>query len=197
MMRSIPAARIAGIVMLLVLAACGGREDTQVAIAQEGAPSNTLNICAIFAERPQWRTHIETAALRYDMPVPVMMGIMWRESRFQQHASPGTTSAYGYSQAINATWDWYKDSSGNRSARRDRFADAADFVGWYMTQTVRQNGLATSDSFAHYLAYHEGHRGFSLGTYWQKEFLLNAASQVQVMTGVYELQLNGCPSRNA
>lgn len=190
-------ARLAGIVALLALAACGGKEPEQRAGAVDDAPSNTLNICAIFAEKPHWRTAMEASSRRYGMPIPVMMGIMWRESRFRQHASPGTSSAYGYAQAINATWDWYRDASGNRDAQRTNFADAADFVGWYMTQTVQQNGLAVTDSFAHYLAYHEGHRGFANGTYWQKEFLLNAAAQVQVMTGVYQLQLIGCPSRTA
>lgn len=196
-MRIIQFARLAGIAMLCALAACGGRGDSDSASRADAPPSNTFNICAIFDEKPQWRTHMEAAAARYNTPVHVMMGIMWRESRFRQHASPGTTSAYGYAQAINSTWDWYMDVTGNRHARRDNFADAADFVGWYMTQTVRQNGLATSDSFAHYLAYHEGHRGFTLGTYWQKEFLLNAAAEVQTMTGTYQLQLNGCPSRRA
>jgi len=196
-MRLSPFARMAGIAILSLLAACGGRDEGSVAQMRGDAPTNTLNICAIFAERPHWRSDVETASLRYGTPVPVMMGIMWRESRFQQHASPGTTSAYGYAQAINATWDWYKESSGNRNARRDNFADAADFVGWYMTQTGRQNGLDFTDSFAHYLAYHEGHRGFAQGTYWQKEFLLNAASQVQMMSGAYALQLNACPSRTA
>lgn len=191
-----PWTRIAGVLALCILAACGG-DDTRTSVRADDAPSNTLNICAIFAEKPHWRDSMQNASLRYGTPVPVMMGIMWRESRFRQHASPGTTSAYGYAQAINSTWDWYMDSTGNRHARRDNFADAADFVGWYMTQTVNQNGLPFYDSFAHYLAYHEGHRGFTLGTYWQKEFLLNAAAQVQTMSGTYALQLNGCPSRRA
>jgi hypothetical protein len=192
-----PWARLAGIAALYVLAACGGGDDTQTTARSDDAPSNTLNICAIFAEKPHWRSSVQAASQRYGTPVPVMMGIMWRESRFRQHASPGTSSAYGYAQAINSTWDWYKDATGNRRARRDNFADAADFVGWYMTQTVRQNGLAPHDSFAHYLAYHEGHRGFTMGTFWQKEFLLNAAAQVQTMSGTYALQLSGCPSRRA
>lgn len=195
-MRTIRFALPAAFAALLALAACGSRDEPAVSRADD-APSNTMNICAIFAERPHWRTHMEAASLKWGTPVHVMMGIMWRESRFRQHASPGTSSAYGYAQAINSTWDWYKDATGNRGGDRTNFADAADFVGWYMNQTALQNGLAFHDSYAQYLAYHEGHRGFTLGTYWEKEFLLRAASEVQTMSGVYALQLNGCPSRTA
>lgn len=185
-------ARLTGAGLLTVLVACTAPAPQTSAVRADDAPSNTMNICAIFAERPHWRDAIYSASARWNMPVDVMMGIIWRESRFRQHASPGTSSAYGYAQAINGTWDWYRDATGSSTARRDRFSDAADFVGWYMTQTVRANGLSPTDSFAQYLAYHEGHTGFSRGSYWEKDFLLRAATEVQTMSQVYRTQLNGC-----
>jgi len=41
------------------------------------------------------------------------------------------TSAYGYAQVIDETWDDYLDKAGSWGADRDEFADAADFIGWY------------------------------------------------------------------
>ncbi len=177
----------------LLLSACGGGREDVAAAPPDDAPPNTMNICAIFADKPHWRTHMEQASARWGTPVEVMMGIMWRESRFRQHASPGTSSAYGYAQAINGTWDWYRQDTGRHWARRDNFEDAADFVGWYTQLTSRKNGLSPTDSFAQYLAYHEGHSGFAKGSYWEKEFLLNAAQEVQTMTMVYQTQLAACP----
>ncbi|WP_316014414.1 transglycosylase SLT domain-containing protein [Roseobacter sp. HKCCA0434] len=188
--------RLAGAIALCLLAACG-RNEPEVArpIGNEIPPSNTLNICAIFAEKPHWRRDMEVASAKWGTPVEVMMGIMWRESRFRQHASPGTSSAYGYSQAINGTWAWYQDATGNHAGDRTRFSDAADFIGWYMNETLKQNGLSFYDSYAQYLAYHEGHNGFRRGTYWEKDFLLRAAGEVRTMVEVYRTQLNACPSR--
>ncbi|RED18501.1 transglycosylase SLT domain-containing protein [Pontivivens insulae] len=185
-------ARLTSAGLLTLLVACTAPAPQVATVGRDDAPSNLLNICAIFAERPHWRDAIYASSNRWGMPVDVMMGIIWRESRFQQHASPGTSSAYGYAQAINGTWDWYREATGQPNARRDRFSDAADFVGWYMTQTVRANGLSPTDSFAQYLAYHEGHTGFSRGTYWEKDFLLRAASEVQSISQVYRTQMNLC-----
>ncbi|MCP3430036.1 hypothetical protein NLF92_13935, partial [Alteromonas sp. LMIT007] len=45
------------------------------------------------------------------------------------------SSAYGYSQALDATWDEYRRAENRRTAKRDRIRDASDFMGWYMTQS--------------------------------------------------------------
>ncbi|MEM6678914.1 MAG: hypothetical protein AAF675_13695, partial [Pseudomonadota bacterium] len=104
------------------------------------------------------------------------------------------SSAYGYAQAIDSTWDWYREDSGNSGADRDDFEDAADFVGWYMAKTRRANGLPMTDAYSHYLAYHEGHTGYKRGSWQQKAWLKNAAGAVARQASRYRQQLDRCSS---
>ena len=75
------------------------------------------------------------------------------------------SSAYGYAQALEGTWDDYRRSTGRRGADRDDFADSSDFIGWYMHGANRVNGVAMHDAYNQYLAYHEGKAGFARGSY--------------------------------
>jgi len=175
----------------------GGRDRTD-------APSNQEDICAIFAERPEWRDATFAAAQKWGAPVPVQMAIIWRESSFRGDVRPGRTytlgfipnghvsSAYGYAQAIDGTWDWYRRDSGNADADRADFADAADFVGWYMAKSVVENGIGLHDAYNHYLAYHEGHAGHRRGSYQAKSWLMEVATKVAGRAVSYRGQLSGC-----
>ncbi|MEL6264883.1 MAG: lytic transglycosylase [Pseudomonadota bacterium] len=172
--------------------------------APEGPPRAQNDICAIFDQRPDWRAATVASAARWGAPVPVQMAIIWRESSFRAEARPPKTytlgviptgrlsSAYGYSQAIDGTWDWYREESGNRRADRTDFADAADFVGWYMAKTRDVNGLTMADAFNHYLAYHEGHTGYRRGSWRAKAWLKRAATQVEDQARRYDSQLARC-----
>jgi hypothetical protein len=51
------------------------------------------------------------------------------------------STAYGYSQALNGTWEEYQKSAGGRGAKRDRIEDATDFMGWYFDQTTERLGI--------------------------------------------------------
>jgi hypothetical protein len=44
------------------------------------------------------------------------------------------STAYGYSQALNGTWEEYQAAEGGRGAKRDDIEDATDFMGWYFTR---------------------------------------------------------------
>lgn len=80
-------------------------------------------------------------------------------------------------------------------ASRDRFADAVDFVGWYMNQTRSQNGVPLHDAERQYYAYHEGHGGYARGSHRAKGFLLTAAQEVKTQSARYAAQLRQCPIR--
>jgi hypothetical protein len=162
------------------------------------------DICSIFAERPNWREAAYEAALRWGAPVEVQMAIIWRESSFRAEAKPPKkyalwvipwgreSSAFGYAQAINSTWDWYRKETGNRGADRDDFDDAADFVGWYMAKTMVSNGVLMHDAFGQYLNYHEGHAGYRRGDWQSKNWLKQAATQVADRAVRYRGQLHRC-----
>ena len=133
-----------------------------------------------------------------------MMAIMHQESRFDATAKPARkklfgfipwfrpSDAYGYSQALGSTWTGYERSAGRYSADRDDFGDAIDFIGWYNDQSRRRNGIALNDTYNLYLAYHEGHGGYSRASYRKKSWLPDVARKVQRQANTYQGQLQGC-----
>jgi hypothetical protein len=170
-------------------------------------PRQVDNICSIFDEKRRWYEKALKSQKRWGSPISTMMAIMHQESRFRAKAKPPRTKilwiipgprksdAYGYPQAKDSTWAWYKKSSGKRGADRDEFGDAIDFVGWYNAQTHKKNGVRLNDTYSLYLAYHEGHGGFSRRTYKNKGWLKKVASKVARRADSYNRQLAGCEKR--
>jgi hypothetical protein len=133
-----------------------------------------------------------------------MMAIMHQESRFVAKAKPPRTkllgfipwlrpsSAYGYSQAKDSTWDWYQSASGNYGADRDDFDDAIDFIAWYNHTSVKRCGIRSDDTYHLYLAYHEGHGGFNRRSFKSKPWLKRVAQKVSARSSRYASQLAAC-----
>ncbi len=177
---------------------------TGCASNSEGPPSRADNACQIRYERPQWFRAMERTEQRWGTPVNVQLAALYHESRFRPRArTPRTyflgfiptgrvSSAYGYAQALDGTWDDYRRETGNRTARRDDFYDAADFMGWYMAQTSVKNQVPPDDAYNQYLAYHEGHTGYARGSHNGKSWLLNYAREVEARSEAYREQLATC-----
>ncbi len=167
-------------------------------------PQNPDNLCSIFREKDDWYDDAADARDEWGSPIPVMMSIIYQESRFQAKAKPPRkkilgfipgprpSSAYGYSQAKKTTWAEYKRNAGRYGADRDDFADAIDFVGWYNAQSAKRSGISRSDPYRLYLAYHEGHGGFNRATYRKKPWLMKVARKVESRAGRYRSQLAAC-----
>ena len=184
--------------LVLAIGSCGSSRT------YDGPPRAQNDVCQIFAERPDWRDATQASALKWGAPIEVQMAIMWRESSFRSEARPPKkyvagvipngriSSAYGYSQALDGTWDWYRKDSGNSGADRTDFEDASDFVGWYMSKTLRSNGIDMFDAYNQYLAYHEGHAGYRRGNWRNKAWLVRAARQVADQAVLYRSQLGRC-----
>lgn len=191
--------RLAAVAVALFVTACGGGSDDVV----RAPPTHQNDICAIFAQRPAWRDAVYASAHRWGAPVPLQMAIIWRESSFRSHVRPPVkfvsgvptghiSSAFGFAQAIDGTWDWYREETGNRDADRSDFDDAADFVGWYVAKSLTLNRIGMNDAFNQYLAYHEGHTGQRNGSYRAKPWLLDVAGDVAHQTARYRRQLRTC-----
>ena len=137
----------------------------------------------------------------------VQMATIYQESKFIGNARTPfrytlgvipmgrQSSAFGYSQALDGTWDEYLEETGNRRAKRDDIRDATDFIGWYMTQTVAETGVALGDAKNQYLAYHEGRAGYLRGTHNRKSWLLRISDEVAARAAIYDLQLKTCGKR--
>lgn len=167
-------------------------------------PANPQNVCSMFEERRSWYRAAERTHDRWGVPVHVTMAFIYQESSFQARARPERTrilwvipwkrpsTARGYAQALDSTWDDYRRETGNSSARRSSFSDAVDFIGWYNHHSVRRSQIPLYDARNLYLAYHEGHTGFNRGDYRGKTWLLNVADNVQANAVRYEQQYAGC-----
>lgn len=186
----------ASLVMLL-LASCGGRGNFS-------APRNLDDACAIIRERPQYMRALAATERRWGIPVHVLMATIYQESRFVGNArTPHTfalgvipmgrqSTAYGYSQALNATWEEYQDTAGGRRAKRDDIGDATDFMGWYMDTSSQKLGISKADAEAQYLAYHEGRSGYANESYLGKPWLVEVAAKVGARAEMYREQLTYC-----
>ena len=167
-------------------------------------PRQPENICAIFDEKRDWYDDASAAFKRWGVPVHLQMAIIYQESGYRENVRPPRTrllwvipwrrptSAYGYTQALDSTWDWYRRDSGNGWADRDDFDDATDFVGWYVAKSHSMIGLSKWDAYSNYLAYHEGQTGFKRGTYKRKAWLRKTAWRVKARADRYAAQLNRC-----
>ena len=91
----------------------------------------------------------------------------------------------------------YLRSTGSKLplASRVNFADAIDFTGWYINKTNKINGISKNDAYNQYLAYHEGHGGFKIKSYNNKEWLINTATKVDKRSKKYKQQLDQCKSQ--
>lgn len=170
-------------------------------------PTSVENACFIFEEKRDWyEASLETEE-KYGLPMQVQLAIMRQESSFRHDAAPPRvtvlgipmwwrqSSAYGYAQAKDGTWDWYIDKTGNYGADRDDYDDAVDFMGWYTTVSQQTLGISKWDAYNQYLAYHEGHGGWKRKTYNKKPWLLSVARKVDANARMYGEQLRGCRDR--
>ncbi|TAG25612.1 MAG: lytic transglycosylase [Rhodobacterales bacterium] len=183
--------------LLMFLASCGGG-------GSYSAPRQLDDACAIVRERPQYLRAMQATERRWGIPVHVQMATIHQESKFIGNArTPHTfalgvipmgrqSTAYGYSQALNGTWEEYQKSAGGRRAKRDDIRDATDFMGWYMDQSSQSLGIAKTDAEAQYLAYHEGRTGYANQTYLAKPWLVEVAAKVGARSEMYRQQLEYC-----
>lgn len=193
-----PISRAVLFALAALVSSCGG--------GPEAPPSNVENACAILREKPDWGRALDRTAIRWGAPPEVAMAILWKESAFRAEARTDRkyilglipngrrSSAYGYAQAIDGTWDWYREATGNSGAERSDFDDAADFVGWYMNRSMVANGIAMDDAFNQYLAYHEGHAGWRKRNHEDKQWLLRVAREVQRKSEDYARDIAVCRS---
>ena len=168
------------------------------------APRNLDNACSIVEQRPQYLRAFKATERRWGVPVNVQMAVIHQESRFKANAKTPMryilgiiprgrqSSAYGYAQALDGTWEEYKKSTGRFMVRRSNIRDATDFMGWHMNNTRLQNGIPLSNAKNQYLAYHEGQSGYARGSYRKKAWLLSVANKVSRRASMYKTQLRRC-----
>jgi len=173
-------------------------------------PKDTENICKIFKEYPKWYWATQESQRYWGVPIPVQMAILHQESHFKAKAKPPRrkllgfipwfrpSTAYGYTQALDSTWQDYKAKTGNKIASRNNFRDAVDFIGWYLNHTSKRIGVAKYNAYALYLAYHEGAGGYEKKSYLKKPWLIKVARRVAWRSRMFSRQIKECqlPARH-
>jgi len=176
------------------------------ASAPRPAPASVADACRLLRENPRWYAALRDSAADWGAPMGLQLAIIAQESGFDADARPDRepgaffgllpgrrpSSALGYAQALDGTWDDYRKETGSVLADRTRFPDAADFIGWYVNRTARLTGIGQRDYRDHYLAYHEGPGGFRQGTWRNNSALRATAERVAQTAERYERQIAAC-----
>lgn len=170
-------------------------------------PRSETNVCRIFHQYPTWYWDTQATQRKWGVPISVQMAIIHEESHFRMGAKPGRrkllgfipwarkSTADGYAQVLNQTWRLYLRETHQHSAPRWSFAKATDFIGWYAARAQRRLGIAKTNAYALYLAYHEGLLGYQQKTYLHKAWLVDVAKRVQQYADRYRWQLRKCHNR--
>lgn len=167
-------------------------------------PYSQSNACDILENKNSWRRSLNSSSKKWGVSPALQLAFIKTESNFRARAKTPRkfflgiiptgriSSAYGYAQALNGTWDWYKKDTGNKHARRTSFSDSTDFIGWYVNQTSRKLKISKSNVYRQYLAYHQGHAGYSSGRYKSSEAIMAVAKRTSKTANVFEKQLKNC-----
>lgn len=179
--------------LLLILSSCTAT-----------TPKNTTNICNIFKEKDNWYANAKKSYEKWGVPIHINMAIMHQESHFVADAQPPRTkllgiipwsrpsTAFGYAQVLDGTWEEYLRHSGSWGADRDEFSDANDFIAWYCSISHAKLGIPLWNTQKLYLAYHEGHTGYKRKSYLKKPWLLSTAKKVAIKSRQFNKQLSTC-----
>ena len=160
--------------------------------------------CSILESKRSWKRAVIKTKQKWGVSAGLQLSFILTESNFRPRAKTQKTyflgffptgrlsSAFGYAQAIDSTWETYQQKSGNRFSSRTSFSDSVDFIGWDANETTKKLKIKKSDVFNQYLAYHQGHRGYLRGNYKNKPNLIEAAKRTAKNAIKYNLQLKKC-----
>tara|TARA_Y100001970_G_C13930512_1_gene698001 strand:+ start:41 stop:640 length:600 start_codon:yes stop_codon:yes gene_type:complete len=172
------------------------------ATACSSIPKNTQNSCAIFEERYLWYKHSKAAYEKYGAPIHLQLAFIKKESNFDFLAKPPRkklfkvipfkrpSSSFGYSQAIDSTWQLYKKETNNPLATRARYRDSVLFVSWYINKTNKILKISKKDAYRQYLAYYKGWGDYK--NYSKDKKAIIYAKSVKDMANKYRKQLTLC-----
>lgn len=175
----------------------------ELAACATAPPSHPGNLCDIYREKRGWYHTAMRQEAKWNIPSSVPMAIMNQESSFRSHVRTRRTyilwvipwghisTAYGYAQAENGVWRDYQRRTGTNGNRED-FADALNFMNWYITTTHQFNHVSVRDGTRQYLAYHEGWGGYRRRTYVSKAWLMRVANKVGRRSETYRHQFDAC-----
>jgi len=167
-------------------------------------PKYPQNACKIFGQNYLWYKSAKKSSEKYGAPVHIILAFINKESGFNRWAKPKRkklfkivpykrpSSSFGYSQAVNKTWELYKNETNNPMALRARFKDSVMFIGWYIKKTNKINKIPLNDSYRQYLNYYLGWGAYAKKIYKTDTKAIIFAKSVEKQSKIYKKQLLGC-----
>ncbi|MBA1337755.1 MAG: hypothetical protein FD545_000339 [Pelagibacterales bacterium] len=167
-------------------------------------PKYPQNACKIFGENYLWYKSVKKSSEKYGAPIHIILAFVNKESGFNRWAKPKRTklfkivpykrpsSSFGYSQAVNKTWELYKTETENPLALRARFKDSVMFIGWYIKKTNKINKIPLNDPYRQYLNYYLGWGNYSKEIYKTDKKSILFAKKVEKQSKIYKKQLKDC-----
>ena len=167
-------------------------------------PHNPDDLCSIFRQRTDWYEAARDSYRSWGVPVPLQLAVIHRESSFRADArpqrkwylgfipGPRPSTAFGYGQVLDATWDGYRRDTDNLWADRDDFADVTDFIGWYGAVGEKSYGIPKREPSAFYASYHVGHTGYRRGLHRTTAGAPRAIRDVRARASRYTEQYRNC-----
>ena len=172
--------------------------------ACSSVPKYPQNACKIFGQKYLWYKSAKKSSDTYGAPIHIILAFVNKESGFNRWAKPKRnklfkivpykrpSSSFGYSQAVNKTWELYKTETNNPLALRTRFKDSVMFIGWYINKTNKINKIPFDDSYRQYLNYYLGWGSYAKETYKTDKKAIIYAKSVQKQSKIYKNQLKEC-----
>ena len=172
--------------------------------ACSSVPKYPQNACKIFSQKYLWYKSAKKSSDTYGAPIHIILAFVNKESGFNRWAKPKRnklfkivpykrpSSSFGYSQAVNKTWELYKTETNNPLALRTRFKDSVMFIGWYMNKTKKINKVPMNDSYRQYLNYYLGWGNYAKKAYNKDKKAVIFAKKVQEQSKIYKKQLVTC-----
>ena len=167
-------------------------------------PKYPQNACKIFGENYLWYKSIKKSSDTYNVPIHIILAFVNKESGFNRWAKPKRTklfkiipykrpsTSFGYSQAVNKTWELYKNETENPLALRSRFKDSVMFIGWYIRKTHKINKIPLNDPYRQYLNYYLGWGSYAKKKYKTDKNSIIFAKNVEKQSRIYKNQLQEC-----
>ena len=165
-------------------------------------PVDQNDACSILKDNRSWKRYLIKTHKKWNVKPSLVLSFIKTESNFRPRArtqrkyflglvpTGRISSAYGYAQALDGTWERYEKATNRRFARRNKFSDAVDFIGWYVNKTTTLLKIPKNDAYRQYLAYYKGWGDYK--NYSKDKKAIIYARSVKETASKYRKQLTLC-----
>ena len=175
-------------------------------ISCSSVPKHPANACKIFGEKYFYLKYTRASSKKWGVPISSILAVIHKESGFRKFARPKRTklfkiipyrrpsSSLGFSQAVNKTWNLYKEENKKSTALRISYKSSSDFVAWYFWKTNKINKVSLNNTRDLYLNYYLGWTAYKNKAYRTDKKAIIFAKSVEKQAKIYKNQLQECKS---